>query len=189
MSFEQIVKVPVERVGVVVGKAGSVKSEIEERCGVKLQIESDVGDVIIRSEGDVSELNPLKAVEVITAIARGFSPERAFRLFDEGATIDVIDLREYAGKSESSLKRIKGRIIGLEGRSRRVIEEFTGAYLSIYGHTVTVLGTVEQLRLAVEAIRLLSSGRTHKSVYNMLQRARARAKLERMKLWEDKAIE
>jgi hypothetical protein len=35
---------------------------------------------------------------------------------------------------------------------------------------------------------MLSKGRSHKNVYNMLQEARRKDKLDRMRLWEDDDI-
>lgn len=184
MSFERTIKLPLERIGVLVGKGGSVKGEIEERCGIALHVDSKTGEVTISTKGDVAESNPFKAVDVVTAIARGFSPERAFKLFDDDVTLGVIDLRDYVGKSRTSLERVKGRVIGLRGKARRVIEELTGAYLSIYGRTVAIMGTVEEVKLASDAVGMLASGSEHRSVYKMLEKARAKARRDRLQLWE-----
>lgn len=189
MSFEESLKIPLDRVGALIGKGGKVKKMIEEECKVSLQIDSKSGDVTVKMTGSIEEANPFKAVEIVNAIGRGFSPERAFRLLEDGQTLLIIDLREYVGKSRNSLIRIKGRIIGFKGKARRVIEELTGAYISVYGHTVAIIGDVEQVRLAEEAVRLLASGSSHKTVYSMLQRERTKKKLERLKLWEDTSLE
>jgi len=189
LSFEESLKIPLDRVGVLIGKGGKVKKMIEEECKVSLQIDSKSGDVTVKMTGSIEEANPFKAVEIVNAIGRGFSPERAFRLLEDGQTLLIIDLREYVGKSRNSLIRIKGRIIGFKGKARRVIEELTGAYISVYGHTVAIIGDVEQVRLAEEAVRLLASGSSHKTVYSMLQRERTKKKLERLKLWEDTSLE
>jgi len=189
LSFEESLKIPLDRVGVLIGKGGKVKKMIEEECKVSLQIDSKSGDVTVKMTGSIEEANPFKAVEIINAIGRGFSPERAFRLLEDGQTLLIIDLREYVGKSKNSLIRIKGRIIGFKGKARRVIEELTGAYISVYGHTVAIIGDVEQVRLAEEAVRMLASGSSHKTVYSMLQRERTKKKLERLKLWEDTSLE
>lgn len=189
MSFEQTIKVPKERIGVLIGKSGKTKSMIEESCGVKLEIDSEYGDVTVKNVAKPEDMQPFKAVEFVTAIAKGFSPQRANRLLEGETVLHVIDLREFVGKSGSALERIKGRIIGVDGKARKTMEQLTGSYISIYGHTVAVIGNSDEIRLANEAVAMLARGSIHKSVYNMLQEARRRAKLERIKLWEDNLYE
>jgi len=183
MSFEQIVRIPVERVGAVIGKEGGTKRFLEKEMGVTLRVDSREGLVTVRSEKALST-DPFSATRVIEAIGRGFSPQRARRLLDEGTALDVIDLRDYAGRSVNSLERIRGRVIGLKGKSRRVIEELTGCHLSVYGRTVAIIGEASEVQLAAEAVRSLATGSQHKTVYNSLQKARTKRKMERMFLWE-----
>ena len=80
MSFEHTVRIPKERIGVLIGRGGSVKEEIERRCGVSLDIDNVTGEVTVRLKGRLEEADPFLAVRIVTAIGRGFSPERAFRL-------------------------------------------------------------------------------------------------------------
>lgn len=188
MSFEQMVKVPTDRVGALIGREGATKKSLEEDLGVELRIESKEGTVTVKADS-VSKADPLTAVRVIEAIGRGFSPQRARRLMDEGTAFEVIDLRDYAGKSTNSLERIRGRVIGLKGKSRRVIEELTSCYLSVYGRTVSIIGDATQVQLAAEAVRSLAGGSQHRTVYNTLQKARTKQKMERMFLWEGSSPE
>jgi ribosomal RNA assembly protein len=83
------------------------------------------------------------------------------------------------------MERIKGRIIGEEGKSRRTIEDLTDTYISVYGHSVGLIGKSDQIKIASDAVTMLSKGKSHKTVYNMLQEARRKAKMDRMRLWED----
>lgn len=183
MSFEQVVRIPVERVGAVIGKEGATKRFLEEEMGVKLSVDSKEGTVTVRAES-AHGTDPFSATRVVEAIGRGFSPQRARRLLDEGTALELIDLRDYAGKSVNSLERIRGRVIGLKGKSRRVIEELTGCHLSVYGRTVAIIGDAAEVQLASDAVKSLATGSQHKNVYNTLQKARSKRKMERMFLWE-----
>jgi ribosomal RNA assembly protein len=183
VSFHQVVRIPVERVGAVIGRDGATKKYLESEMGVKLSVDSKEGVVTVSSESSL-KTDPFSAARVIEAIGRGFSPQRARRLLDEGTALEVIDLRDYAGRSSNSLERIRGRVIGLKGKSRRVIEELTACHVSVYGRTVAIIGEVGEVRLASDAVRSLANGSQHKTVYNMLQKARTKRKMEKLFLWE-----
>lgn len=186
MSFQHSIKIPKERIGALIGKRGKVKQQIEKRCGVAIEIDSETGDALVSMSKPAEQMEAFRAIEVITAISRGFSPERAYHLFeDEEIMFQQLDLHDYAGKSPSTLARIRGRIIGEGGKARRMIEDLTGSYVSVYGHTVAFIGNYRQVKLATDAIAMLAKGSMHKSVYSMLQGVKRKEKLERMRLWED----
>ena len=114
MSFEQVVRIPVERVGAVIGKEGATKRFLEGEMGVKLEVDGKEGLVTLKSDSAL-RTDPFSATRVIEAIGRGFSPQRARRLLDEGTALEVIDMRDNAGRSVNALERIRGRVIGLKG--------------------------------------------------------------------------
>jgi ribosomal RNA assembly protein len=186
MSFQHTMKIPKDRIGAIIGKGGNVKQGIENRCGVQIQIDSETGDTTVVGNRPAQEMEAFRAVEVITAISRGFSPERAYRLFEnEEMMFQQLDLHDYAGKSPNAIERIKGRIIGENGKARRMIEELSGAYISVYGHMVSLIGNFKEIKLATDSIALLATGSMHKNVYNMLQDSKRKDKIDRMRLWED----
>lgn len=180
------VRIPKERVGVLVGPDGKVKTYIEEKLNVELQIDSEQGDVTIllaSNAGDPSLI--FRAKDVVTAIGRGFAPEQAFRLVrDEEAVFDFIDLRAIFGRSESDIKRVKGRIIGMDGKTRRIIEELTSADVVVYGHTVGIIGTFDQANAARGAIQMLIDGSQHHTVYRFLANKRRELKKQMLELWQ-----
>ena len=186
LSFQHMIKIPDDRIGVLIGKNGKVKHEIEEKCKVRIEIDSHNGDAMISSSYEsLPEMQPFKAIEIISAISKGFSPQRAYRLLsNEDLIFQVIDLKDYASKSSNAMDRVKGRIIGQNGKSRKTIEELSGAYVSVSGHTVALIGEFEEVRLANDAVIMILKGSTHKTVYTMLQEARRRNKLDKTKLWE-----
>jgi len=178
-----VVQVEPDRIGVVIGKGGSTRKMIEERLNVKLWIDSNTGEVFIipRQETTASEL--LKARDVVRALAAGFDPDTAILLAEDAYTLDVIDLKEVA-RSREDLVRIKGRIIGEEGKARRMIEEMSGARLVIGDRHVAIVGDYEQVRVAREAVEMLIRGRQHRTVYDFLRRMRRELERRRLDLWE-----
>jgi|TARA_B100001750_G_scaffold149649_1_gene119811 ribosomal RNA assembly protein len=188
MSFEKLIRIPNDRIGALIGKSGKTKKIIEDKCSVKLDIDSDGGQVIVKSEEISENFEPFKAVEIITAIGRGFSPEISLRLLKGENSLHVIDLREFVGKSTDQIERIKGRIIGEGGKARLNIENLTNASVTVYGRTVAIIGEPNQLRLAVDAISSLSNGSMHGPVYTKLESARRREKADKAKIWEDQDV-
>jgi len=180
------VRIPNERVGVLVGPDGKTKGYIENKLNVKLEIDSEAGDVNITLDEKTDDPSVLfRARDVVTAIGRGFAPEHAFRLIrDEDAVFDIMDLREVFGRSESDIKRIKGRIIGMEGKTRRLIEELSGADIVVYGHTIGIIGNFEQANIARTAVQMLIDGCQHHSVYKYLAKKRHEQKKEKLELWK-----
>ena len=188
MSFEKLIRIPNERIGVLIGKSGKTKLKIEKLCHVILDIDGETGEVLIKSNGNIEKIEPFKAIEIVTAIGRGFSPENALALLEDDNTLHVIDLREFTGKSNSNIERIKGRIIGEGGKARRNMENLSDTHISVYGKTVSIIGNTTKLRSAVDAISSISNGSMHGAVYNKLEAANRKEKQERMKLWEDQDV-
>ena len=182
-------RIPVERIGVLIGPNGRVKRSIEEKCGVDLEIDSKSGGIsmVLRPNAE-DPLEIFKAEKVVLAIGRGFSPSRAFELLDEDVFLEILDLREYAGKSSSTIQRIKSRIIGEGGKTRRIIEETTGTKISVYGHTVAIIGDPEKFQAAKDAVIMIIRGSRHKTVYRFLHKKRQEIKKMQMSLWKDSTL-
>ena len=180
------IKIPRDRIGALVGPDGSVKAVIERKLSVSLQVESETGAVQITLPSTAEDPTVLfRAKEVVTAIGRGFAPDHAFRLLDDDEIVfELIDLREIVGRSPSDLKRLKGRVIGKEGKTRRIIEELSEANISVYGHTIAIIGYPNQAAIAREAVSMLIRGSLHGTVYRFLHKKRRELKKQRLQLWE-----
>lgn len=178
--------IPLERLGVLIGKEGSTKTRIEQAFNARLLIQSESGVVdIVPRENSVDPTTILRARDVVIAIARGFSPERALTLVDDDIVLDIIDLRETFGRNERDIARLKGRVIGREGKIRRLIEEMTSAKVSVYGHTISTIGIYEDVTAAREAIEMLLKGKQHSSVYKLLRKIKSESKKrETLELWQ-----
>ncbi|MBI4020027.1 MAG: RNA-processing protein [Candidatus Aenigmarchaeota archaeon] len=152
------VKMPADRKGVLIGKEGRTKLEIEKRTRTRIRVGEDV-----EIEGEPLEV--MRAKEIVRAISRGFPPHKALHLLKEECTLIVIEFRE----SESTIKRLFARVIGRRGKIRERIEKSTGTSISVYGKTVSIIGEYEHAERASELVELLLSGRSHSYFFGRLR--------------------
>jgi ribosomal RNA assembly protein len=178
-------KLPLDRIGVLLGREGSVKKEIEEKTKTLITVDTQTGSVIIEpASPSTTALELIKAQNIVRAIGYGFSPERAFRLLEDDQVLEVLDVRQYVGDKPNHVKRVLGRIIGEEGKARRILEEYTGTYISIYDHYVAIIGDYETANIAKKAIEMLIQGRMHTTVYKYIDREMYTLRRRRMtELW------
>jgi len=176
----QELKVAGNRIGVLIGKGGLIKKELEERTGTVIAIDSQEG--IVRVEGE-DAVPFLRTVEVIQAVNRGFSPDRAFRLLgDEDLLLEVIDLSGLADNPRQ-MDRLRGRIIGRDGRAREQIEHMTHTQISVMGKTIALIGLPEQMKVARAAIDMLLEGSPHEAVFSYLEKKRQDAKQDMLEYY------
>ena len=173
VEYSYELKVPKNRVAVIIGREGSVKKDIEESTNTKLNIDSKEGDIFVSGE---DALGLYTAREIIKAIGRGFNPDIAKLLLKPDYIFEVIDLSEYVGKSKEAMLRLKGRVIGKEGKSRRLIEELAECNISVFGKTISIIGAPESASSARHAVESLLRGSTHANVYKWLERRRRELK-------------
>lgn len=175
-------RIPLERIGVLIGPSGRTKAAIADVTGITVSVDSSTGDVMIDESLSKDPTYALKVRDLVIAIGRGFSEEKAMMLLDEDTYLQVLDIKEYAGRSKARLAQIKARVIGTRGKTRRIVEELTGVDVSVYGHTVSIIGDSIQLPIARQAIEMLLRGSEHAAAYRFLERKRAELKIAEMGL-------
>lgn len=173
-EFEQVLKIPKERIAVLIGTNGETKERIEEKTSTKIQVSKE-GEITITGESVDSWTTKL----IVKAVGRGFSPEKAMLLLKEDYGFELIELNEWA-KTDKSMQRLKGRVIGERGRSKENIERLTDCYVSVYGKTIGVIGEVRKMLTAKKAIEMLLSGSMHVTVFKMLENERKDWKKEEL---------
>ena len=169
-------KIPMERIGVLIGHNGENKEKIEKISKAKISIDSELGEIFIDDHNLDDPLISIKIENIILAIGRGFSPEKAFLLFGDNFEFYIFDLRDYVGNKENHIKRLKSRVIGKNGKTKRVFEDLTDSYLSIYGHTVSIISNIYSFEIVKKGIDKLLSGNKHASVYKYIERSMKKLK-------------
>jgi ribosomal RNA assembly protein len=167
------IRIPEERLAVLIGEKGSVKKSIEERANARLDIDVDDSSVTITAPETEDPWGAMKAFDVVLAIGRGFSPQRAFRLFTGESYITVLDLKGVSGKrTKDAMHRIRSRLIGTAGKARTRLEELSGCSVSVYGSHVALIGATDELERGTRAMMMLLRGSEHSTVFGFLEGAR-----------------
>lgn len=176
--FQTVIKIPHDRLGVLIGVKGSVKKQVEDLTNTRLFIDSFESLVKILS---YNSLDVFQAQEIVKAIARGFNPKIALLLLNQDYYLEIINLKDFARTRNSEI-RLKARVIGEDGKVRKNIERLANVFISIYGKTISIIGAAEQVANARHALDLLLRGAKHSSVYRFLElrarQARIRSLIE-----------
>ena len=158
-------KIPKDRVAVLIGKKGATKKLIQNRTHTIITVSKD-GDVVVSGEESLEVFN---AGPVVKAIGRGFNPLIAFMLLNENYRLEIINIQDFTKKSKKKFVRMKGRLIGSKGKAWHVLERLTMTDISVYGKTVCVIGKTEDVLLAKMAIEKLLKGSPHGNVYKFIE--------------------
>lgn len=164
-EYSHALKITRDRLAVLIGKKGEVKRELENLTKTKIQVDSKEGDVVITGK---DPLNLFALKEVIKAIGRGFNPEVATLLMKQDYMLELISLSEYA-KGARDMARLKGRVIGQDGKGRKTIENLTETKICVYGKTVGIIGDVDKVPMARRAVESLLGGSRHATVFKWLE--------------------
>jgi len=178
---QSLPRVPKDRIAVLIGAKGATRRELEKAAGCKsLQIDSVTGDIEVEwaDAGGYDPVKALKLPDVIKAVGRGMAPNRAIQLLQDDWFFEMVDLRDHVGKRSNQQRRIRARIIGSEGKIRKMIEQHTNTEISIYKSTVVLVGDGAGLSSARQAIEMLASGSEHGTVIKHLERERRRSRLD-----------
>lgn len=167
-SFVFQLKVPKDRIAVFIGEKGVTKRKLQDYLNVRMDIDSREGEVTLISQ-DSFKLYIAK--DVVKAIARGFNPEIAQLLLKQDYVFELIDVSDYVSSKEG-IQRLKGRVIGVQGKSRTAIEHLTECFVSVYGKTVAIIGETTKASIAKRAVESLLGGSQHAGVYKWLEKQR-----------------
>lgn len=169
--MQEVIKIPAERLKII----KDAKELLEKKCNVKIEV-GEEHEVIL--DGEPQEVYFSK--NVIIAIGRGFEPNDALLLIEKDFDLYVFHLKDYL-KNENSITRVKGRVIGEKGKTKKEIESATESKISIYGNTIAIIAKPDTMEYAKTAVEKLIHGAMHSSVYRYLADARKKIFEERLR--------
>jgi len=159
------------------GKIRENRERLEKSLNVKIKFEK--GQIEIGGKS----LDVYTAKKVLEALSIGFSLEDALLLKKEDHMLEKLNLKDFVRTSQ--LRRVKGRVIGAKGKSKKVISELTDTAIVIRDYDVVIIGRTVDVDITIKALRSLIRGAPHSKVYSFLERSR---KLREVKKEEEEAF-
>ena len=87
------VKIPLSRIGAMIGPKGETRKKIEKMSGCEISIDSKEGIIEIKSKNNNDPLKNLQLISTAKAIGRGFTPDKAIQLLEMEYYLEVVDQR------------------------------------------------------------------------------------------------
>jgi len=147
------------------------KKKLEKALKVKLIFS---GKNISIEGGDA--VNEYVSLQVIEAINLGFTTEQALLLRDEEFVFERINIKDITKRHD--LERIRGRIIGTHGKTKKTMENLSDCFICLHDNTVGIIGRAEDIEKAIQALTSLIHGSKQSKIYSFLERKRSKEKLK-----------
>lgn len=139
-----------------------------KRCGCSIAVNED--DALEITNPDNDGYREYVARSVLFAYGRGFPLNTSEMLLNDDNYFETIDVGQLLG-NEKRIHQVKARVIGENGKTKTYIESVSGAKLSVYGDTISFIGSPSQIEEARTAVSILVDGGTHKLAYSRMESA------------------
>jgi len=140
------------------------KKNLEKELNIKIEIN---GKEVSFSGNPEDEYI---AEKVIEALEFGFPFASALDIKKDDFIFEILNIKEYA--TQKNFERIRGRIIGKDGKALRTISSLSECHIELAGNKLGIIGYAENIRSVEEACKLLISGSKHANVYAYLEKHR-----------------
>ena len=138
------------------------RKHLEEKLNVK--ITNKAREVFIEGEPEDEYI----AEKVVEALNYGFEFKEAMLIKEEDFILEIIPIKQFTRRSD--LTRIRARIIGKQGTTKKALTQLTKCFFQVKENEVAILGDPEYIYNAQEAIKSLIKGSKHSNVYKHLEK-------------------
>src|SRR4030042_1345824 len=116
------------------------------------------------------------AEKVIDAINFGFSISTALLIKREDLIFEILNIKDHTTRKD--LERIRGRIIGKEGKALKVLTTLTSCFFELNENQLGIIGSPECIQNAQDACISIIKGSKHSNVYCHLEKNRPKPILD-----------
>ncbi|MFH1365411.1 MAG: hypothetical protein ABIH28_02415 [archaeon] len=110
------------------------------------------------------------AEKIVDALDFGFPFSAATTIKQDNFHFEILDIKEYTRRKD--LKTIRGRIIGTDGRTLKILAILSNCFFEINGNRIGIIGPIECSKSARESIISLIRGSKQANVYRALEKAK-----------------
>lgn len=157
-----------QEIAKIIGKKGKNKKFLEKKLKIKIKVEEN-NIIIDKTKADI---NDFELQNILDAIAMGFDVSDAILLKNPNYIFEKINLKHILRPTRRRV--IKARIIGKEGKIKRIIEELTDCKIRIYENYIGLVGEIENINIAKRAIEMIIQGKSFTAMQRWLEHAKTR---------------
>ena len=161
----QLVRIPEERASVILKNGKKDLRKIEDLLHAQIKA-SKAGEIEVSCADPLEEL---KTYEIIKAIGRGFCLQEALRLLEDNSGLQIISIKDYTN-TQDSIIRLKGRIIGKNGKIKQFLERELDINICVYGKTVSLIGNYNNIEIARQIVELLLKGGSYAAMRKLIEK-------------------
>ena len=112
--------------------------------------------------------NEYTAEKVIDALNFDFPFDIIMLIKSENFSFEILNIKDYTKRHD--LERIRARIIGKGGKTLKTLSNLTKCYLELKDNNIGIIGDVEYIKKAEEAVVAIIKGAKQSNVYSFLEK-------------------
>ncbi len=140
----------------------SKKKRLEKELNIKIKNKGK--EVFIEGSSEEEYI----AEKVIEALNFNFPFEIAMLIKNENFSFETLNIKDYTKRHD--LKIIRARIIGKGGKTLKTLNELTKCYFELEDNHIGIIGDVEYIKNAEEAVIAIIKGAKQSNVYSFLEK-------------------
>jgi ribosomal RNA assembly protein len=145
------------------------RNEIERE--LKVKITNQGRNIFIEGEAE----NEYLCLKIIEAINLGFSLEKALILKNDEYILHILNIKDATRRKD--LERIRGRLIGTQGKTKENMKNLSDCEISVHDNKVGIIGEISCINEAILSLKLLIQGSKQGNVYARLEKKKKERRL------------
>jgi ribosomal RNA assembly protein len=149
-----------------------IKNKKKLESVLNIKIENRGKEIFIEGEGEDEYIGE----KVIDALELGFPFSVALLIKEEDLEFETLNIKDFTKAHD--LKRIRARIIGKKGKTLKTLTILTKCYLELKDNWIGIIGELEYMKNAQDAIIAIIQGSKQSNVYAYLEKHQIKPEID-----------